>query len=134
MQTAVIVLAAGAGTRMKSKTPKVLHTLAGRSMLAHSLHAATSLNPTHLVTVVGHDRERVTEAVNAVAGELDRSVTVAVQDEQKGTGHAVSCGLEGLPADFLRDRTRHSRPTCLCSTARPSQTSSPSTRLLPRPR
>ncbi|MGZ0143634.1 bifunctional UDP-N-acetylglucosamine diphosphorylase/glucosamine-1-phosphate N-acetyltransferase GlmU [Rhodococcus sp. D-46] len=100
MQTAVIVLAAGAGTRMKSKTPKVLHTLAGRSMLAHSLHAATSLNPTHLVTVVGHDRERVTEAVNAVAGELDRSVTVAVQDEQKGTGHAVSCGLEGLPADF----------------------------------
>lgn len=100
VQTAVIVLAAGAGTRMKSKTPKVLHTLAGRTMLAHSLHAAASLNPTHLVTVVGHDRERVSEAVASVATDLDRAITIAVQDEQKGTGHAVSCGLEGLPADF----------------------------------
>lgn len=100
MQTAVIVLAAGAGTRMKSKTPKVLHTLAGRTMLAHSLHAAASLNPTHLVTVVGHDRERVSEAVVSVAENLHRSITIAVQDEQKGTGHAVSCGLDGLPADF----------------------------------
>ena len=95
MQTAVIVLAAGAGTRMKSKTPKVLHTLAGRSMLAHSLHAAASLNPTHLVTVVGHDRERVTEAVNAVAGELDRSVPGIEPDifpEPGGkTGDGLAC-------------------------------------------
>lgn len=100
MQTAVIVLAAGAGTRMKSKTPKVLHTLAGRSMLAHSLHAAADLNPTHLVTVVGHDRERVTEAVTALGHDLGRPVTIAVQEEQKGTGHAVACGIDGLPADF----------------------------------
>ncbi|MGC0362803.1 bifunctional UDP-N-acetylglucosamine pyrophosphorylase/glucosamine-1-phosphate N-acetyltransferase [Rhodococcus sp. 27YEA15] len=100
MQTAVIVLAAGAGTRMKSKTPKVLHTLAGRTMLGHSLHAAAALNPSHLVVVVGHDRERVTEAVVAVGEELGRSITITVQAEQKGTGHAVGCGLEGLPDDF----------------------------------
>ena len=54
-ETAVLILAAGAGTRMKSDTPKVLHTLAGRSMLAHSLHAVTKVAPRHLVVVVGRD-------------------------------------------------------------------------------
>ncbi len=62
-QTAVVVLAAGAGTRMRSKTPKVLHPLAGRSMLAHSIYAAQGIEPDHLVTVVGHDREQVGAAV-----------------------------------------------------------------------
>lgn len=99
-ETAVIVLAAGAGTRMRSKTPKVLHSLAGRSMLAHALHAAAALDPTHLVVVVGHERERVTGAVAEVATALGREITAAVQEEQNGTGHAVDCGLAGLPADF----------------------------------
>ena len=52
-EAAVIVLAAGSGTRMRSDIPKVLHTLAGRSMLAHALHAVAKVNPTHLVVVVG---------------------------------------------------------------------------------
>ncbi|QCQ90141.1 bifunctional UDP-N-acetylglucosamine diphosphorylase/glucosamine-1-phosphate N-acetyltransferase GlmU [Rhodococcus sp. SGAir0479] len=99
-QTAVIVLAAGAGTRMRSKTPKVLHTLAGRSMLSHSLHAAAAVEPTELVTVIGHDREAVGAAVDEVAKELGRAVVTAVQHEQNGTGHAVSCGLTALPVDF----------------------------------
>lgn len=99
-ETAVIVLAAGAGTRMRSATPKVLHTLAGRSMLAHSLHAAAALDPTHLVVVVGHERERVGAAVTAVGTELHRTIATAVQDQQNGTGHAVMCGLGALPADF----------------------------------
>ncbi|RVW10617.1 bifunctional UDP-N-acetylglucosamine diphosphorylase/glucosamine-1-phosphate N-acetyltransferase GlmU [Prescottella agglutinans] len=99
-QTAVIVLAAGAGTRMRSKTPKVLHTLAGRSMLAHSLHAAAAVDPTELVTVIGHDREAVSAAVDEVAKDLGRAVATAVQDEQNGTGHAVGCGLTALPDDF----------------------------------
>ncbi|BAH54036.1 bifunctional UDP-N-acetylglucosamine diphosphorylase/glucosamine-1-phosphate N-acetyltransferase GlmU [Rhodococcus opacus] len=100
VQTAVVVLAAGAGTRMRSKTPKVLHTLGGRTMLAHSLHAAAEVDPAHLVTVVGHDKERVGAAVGALETELGRPITVAVQEEQNGTGHAVECGLSALPADF----------------------------------
>ncbi|MFD6859222.1 bifunctional UDP-N-acetylglucosamine diphosphorylase/glucosamine-1-phosphate N-acetyltransferase GlmU [Rhodococcus sp. NPDC060090] len=100
VQTAMIVLAAGAGTRMRSKTPKVLHTLGGRSMLSHSLHAAAAVDPAHLVVVVGHERERVEEAVADLAKELGRTVTIAVQDAQNGTGHAVQCGLTQLPEDF----------------------------------
>ena len=100
VQTAVVVLAAGAGTRMRSKTPKVLHTLGGRTMLAHSLHAAAEVDPTHLVTVVGHDKKRVGDAVGALETELGRPIVIAVQEEQNGTGHAVECGLSALPADF----------------------------------
>ncbi|OZD01127.1 UDP-N-acetylglucosamine diphosphorylase/glucosamine-1-phosphate N-acetyltransferase [Rhodococcus sp. 06-235-1A] len=100
VQTAVVVLAAGAGTRMRSKTPKVLHPLAGRTMLAHALHAAGDLGPDHLVTVVGHDRARVTDAVQDLAATLGRTIHTAVQDQQLGTGHAVQCGLAALPDDF----------------------------------
>jgi len=102
-QTAVVVLAAGAGTRMRSKTPKVLHSLAGRSMLAHALHASDDIDPAHLVTVVGHDRAQVGAAVDAIASELDRDITPAVQEQLLGTGHAVQCGLTALPADFTGD-------------------------------
>ncbi|MGB8404138.1 MAG: bifunctional UDP-N-acetylglucosamine diphosphorylase/glucosamine-1-phosphate N-acetyltransferase GlmU [Mycobacterium sp.] len=99
-EAAVIILAAGSGTRMRSDVPKVLHTLAGRSMLAHALHAVTRVNPAHLVVVVGKERERVTAAVHEVADGLGRTVTVAIQEEQLGTGHAVGCGLSALPDDF----------------------------------
>ncbi|MDF2830197.1 MAG: UDP-N-acetylglucosamine diphosphorylase/glucosamine-phosphate N-acetyltransferase [Mycobacterium sp.] len=99
-EAAVIVLAAGAGTRMRSTTPKVLHTLAGRSMISHALHAIASVEPRHLVVVVGSDREPVSAAVTALAEELGRNVEIAVQEEQHGTGHAVGCGLAALPDDF----------------------------------
>ncbi|OBG17513.1 UDP-N-acetylglucosamine diphosphorylase/glucosamine-1-phosphate N-acetyltransferase [Mycolicibacterium celeriflavum] len=98
--SAVVVLAAGAGTRMRSDTPKVLHTLAGRSMLAHALHAVAEGAPAHLVVVVGMDRERVTDAVERVATELGRTIDTAVQEQQLGTGHAVECGLSALPPEF----------------------------------
>ena len=98
--TAVVILAAGAGTRMRSKVPKVLHAIAGRTLLAHALHAAAGTKPEHLVVVVGHDRERVAEAALAVAGELEHEILVAVQEEQRGTGDAVQAGLRALPADF----------------------------------
>ena len=94
---AVIVLAAGSGTRMRSATPKTLHTLAGRSMLAHVLQAVTALTPEHVVVVVGHGREQVGAEVARVTGDTARTV---VQSEQLGTGHAVTVGLSGLPADF----------------------------------
>jgi len=98
--TAVIVLAAGAGTRMKSSTPKVLHSIGGRSLLSHALHAAAGISPDHLVTVVGHDRERVSQACAEVAPELDREVLIAVQEQQNGTGDAVRAGLNALPDGY----------------------------------
>ncbi|MFF7869225.1 bifunctional UDP-N-acetylglucosamine diphosphorylase/glucosamine-1-phosphate N-acetyltransferase GlmU [Streptomyces qaidamensis] len=89
---AVVVLAAGEGTRMKSATPKVLHELCGRSLVGHVLASAGELQPEHLVVVVGHAREKVT----AHLGEIAPDVRTAVQAEQNGTGHAVRMGLEEL--------------------------------------
>ncbi|MGY2873706.1 bifunctional UDP-N-acetylglucosamine pyrophosphorylase / glucosamine-1-phosphate N-acetyltransferase [Marmoricola sp. URHA0025 HA25] len=90
----VIVLAAGGGTRMKSKTMKVLHPIAGRSMIGHVLHAVRSLEPAHVVAVVGHQREQVGPHIE----ELVPGVVLAVQDTQEGTGHAVRVAWEALPA------------------------------------
>ncbi|MFJ6984941.1 MULTISPECIES: bifunctional UDP-N-acetylglucosamine diphosphorylase/glucosamine-1-phosphate N-acetyltransferase GlmU [unclassified Streptomyces] len=89
---AVVVLAAGEGTRMKSATPKVLHDICGRSLVGHVLAASRELDPEHLVVVVGHARERVT----AHLAEADPAALTAVQEEQNGTGHAVRTGLEQL--------------------------------------
>ncbi|WP_030419594.1 bifunctional UDP-N-acetylglucosamine diphosphorylase/glucosamine-1-phosphate N-acetyltransferase GlmU [Streptomyces sp. NRRL F-5065] len=89
---AVVVLAAGEGTRMKSATPKVLHELCGRSLVGHVLAAAGALRPEHLVVVVGHAREQVAGHLAAIAPEA----RTAVQEEQNGTGHAVRRGLEEL--------------------------------------
>ena len=99
-ETAVLILAASAGTRMKSDTPKVLHTLAGRSMLSHSLHAVAEVAPRHLVVVVGRNRDQVTPAALAIADEFGRPVEIAIQEQQQGTGHAAECGLSALPEDF----------------------------------
>ncbi|WJZ02164.1 bifunctional UDP-N-acetylglucosamine diphosphorylase/glucosamine-1-phosphate N-acetyltransferase GlmU [Corynebacterium freiburgense] len=100
--SAVIILAAGAGTRMKSAIPKMLHKVVGRTMLGHALHAAAGVQPAHLITVVGHGRDQVIPAIEGtdVSSYGVSSVRIAVQEEQNGTGHAVACGLEQLPADF----------------------------------
>ncbi|MFF0964186.1 bifunctional UDP-N-acetylglucosamine diphosphorylase/glucosamine-1-phosphate N-acetyltransferase GlmU [Streptomyces sp. NPDC003703] len=89
---AVVVLAAGEGTRMKSATPKVLHEICGRSLVGHVLAAARELKPENLVVVVGHARERV----SAHLAEVDAAARTAVQEKQKGTGHAVRMGLDEL--------------------------------------
>ena len=99
-QTAVIVLAAGSGTRMKSATPKMLHRVCGRTMLGHALHAAAGIHPEQIVVVVGHQREQVGAAVAELAVDLGVPVTTAVQEEQNGTGDAVAAGMAALPADF----------------------------------
>ncbi len=98
--TAVLVLAAGPGTRMRSDTPKVLHTLGGRSMLSHSLHAITKVAPQHLVVVLGHDHQRIAPLVAELAAALGRTIDVALQDRPRGTGDAVRCGLSALPDDY----------------------------------
>ncbi|QMU79416.1 bifunctional UDP-N-acetylglucosamine diphosphorylase/glucosamine-1-phosphate N-acetyltransferase GlmU [Streptacidiphilus sp. PB12-B1b] len=93
---AVIVLAAGGGTRMKSAVlPKILHPLCGRSLVGHAVAAARELTPDHLVVVVGHMREQV----SAHLAEIDPGVRVVVQEEQKGTGHAARVALEALAAE-----------------------------------
>lgn len=90
---AVVVLAAGEGTRMKSSKPKVLHELAGRTLIGHAVAAAQSLAPEHLTVVVGHGRDEVT----AHLGEIAPTVATAVQDQQLGTGHAVQYALQSQP-------------------------------------
>ena len=89
---AVIVLAAGQGTRMKSALPKVVHPLAGLSMIGHALRAAHGLDPEHLVAVVRHQRE----VVAAEIARVSPAAIIADQDEIPGTGRAVQCGLAAL--------------------------------------
>jgi bifunctional UDP-N-acetylglucosamine pyrophosphorylase / glucosamine-1-phosphate N-acetyltransferase len=97
---AAIVLAAGEGTRMRSAVPKVLHPIAGRSLLGHAVHAVAALEPEHLVVVVGAGAEQVREAISGIESELARPVLAAEQRQRLGTGHAVRCGLEALPDDL----------------------------------
>ncbi len=89
---AVIVLAAGSGTRMKSKTMKVLHPLCGRSLVGHVVTAALHLEPHRLVAVVGNGREQVGPHILELAPET----LLAVQQTQEGTGHAVRVAVEAL--------------------------------------
>jgi len=88
----VIILAAGQGTRMKSATPKVLHEIAGRSLLGHVIEAASTLEPEHLVVVVGSGKEQVIAHLDEIAPWV---VTVE-QEQRNGTGHAVRIALEFL--------------------------------------
>ncbi len=94
---AALVLAAGEGTRMRSAVPKVLHSIGGRSLLGHAIHAVAELDPEHLAVVLGHGGEQVGAAVSALGDELARPVVAAVQEKQLGTGHAARCGLDALP-------------------------------------
>ncbi|MEJ3403700.1 bifunctional UDP-N-acetylglucosamine diphosphorylase/glucosamine-1-phosphate N-acetyltransferase GlmU [Rathayibacter sp. YIM 133350] len=96
---AIIVLAAGQGTRMKSATPKILHSLAGVPIVSHVLATARALEAAHVVTVVRHERDRVAEVV---AGDMPDGVIVD-QDEVPGTGRAVELAVEALPHDFAGD-------------------------------
>ena len=95
-----LILAAGEGTRMRSSTPKVLHPIAGRPLVEHAVRAAAGLDPDHLVVVIGHGREAVGTQLAKVGEALGREVGTAVQAEQKGTGHAVSCALATLPTEL----------------------------------
>src|SRR5205085_9337866 len=87
---AVIILAAGQGTRMRSDTHKVLHPIAGRPLLLHLLDRVEALGAERRIVVLGKGRQQVE---SALAG---RGVEVAVQAEQKGTGHAVQQAAEPL--------------------------------------
>lgn len=96
---AIIVLAAGQGTRMKSSLPKLMHPLAGLPIISHVLATARALEAAHVVTVLRHERERLAEIV---ALDLPESLLVD-QDEIPGTGRAVEQAVAALPADFDGD-------------------------------
>ena len=93
---AVVVLAAGQGTRMRSSRAKVLHPLAGVPLIGHVLATARELDAAHVVAVVRHQREEVA----ATIAELMPDALVVDQDEIPGTGRAVEVGVSALPADF----------------------------------
>ncbi|WP_104091182.1 bifunctional UDP-N-acetylglucosamine diphosphorylase/glucosamine-1-phosphate N-acetyltransferase GlmU [Arthrobacter sp. GMC3] len=93
--SAVIVLAAGAGTRMKSRTPKILHPIGGVSMVGHALAAARGLNPDRLAVVVRFERDAVAKHIQA----LDPQALIVDQDEIPGTGRAVQAAMEVLDAN-----------------------------------
>jgi bifunctional UDP-N-acetylglucosamine pyrophosphorylase/glucosamine-1-phosphate N-acetyltransferase len=93
---AIIVLAAGQGTRMKSATPKLLHPLAGSPIVAHVLRTAQALDAAHVVVVVRHERDQVAATVESVLP----ACVVVDQDEIPGTGRAVEQALGALPDDF----------------------------------
>jgi len=78
---------------MRSAIPKVLHSVGGRSLIHHAVAAAAALDPEHLVVVVGHGRDQV----KAHLAEVTPEAATVVQDQQRGTGHAVECALRDLP-------------------------------------
>ena len=89
---AVVVLAAGEGTRMRSSTAKVLHPLAGVPLIGHVLSTAAALHPQHVVAVVRHQRDAVVAAIS----ELTEGVVIVDQDGVPGTGRAVELALGAL--------------------------------------
>ena len=93
MTLAVVTLAAGKGSRMKSDLPKVLHPLAGQPMLAHVLASAAALTDARQHVVIGHGADKVREQITA------HDVCWAIQSEQKGTGHAVAQAMPDVDGD-----------------------------------
>jgi len=99
---AVVLLAAGKGTRMKSELPKVLHRLAGRPLVFYPLDLALALEARKIAIVVGHQAERVKRTVRR--GYTQRRVEFVLQEKQEGTGHAVlqaKTALRGFTGDVL---------------------------------
>ncbi|SIT70979.1 bifunctional UDP-N-acetylglucosamine diphosphorylase/glucosamine-1-phosphate N-acetyltransferase GlmU [Microbacterium sp. RU33B] len=90
---AVVVLAAGQGTRMKSRLPKVLHPIGGRPLVGHVIDHARSLAPERVLVVVRHERDLVAQAAAATSADI----LVVDQDDIPGTGRAVQIALEAIP-------------------------------------
>lgn len=95
MSLEIIILAAGQGTRMRSALPKVLHPIAGNSMLGHVIHSARQLNPQRIHVVIGHGADAVRERLDA------DDLNFVLQDKQLGTGHAVAQAVPFIKSDTV---------------------------------
>ncbi|WP_017902414.1 bifunctional UDP-N-acetylglucosamine diphosphorylase/glucosamine-1-phosphate N-acetyltransferase GlmU [Pseudomonas asplenii] len=95
MSLEIVILAAGQGTRMRSALPKVLHPVAGNSMLGHVIHSARQLNPQRIHVVIGHGADQVRERLAA------DDLNFVLQDKQLGTGHAVAQAVPFISADTV---------------------------------
>ena len=93
----MFVMAAGLGTRMKSDTAKVLHKVAGRTMIGWVVTAARAAGAERVVAILGHQSAAVKSSLDAQFGPA--AVTVAIQSEQRGTGHAVQCALPAVASE-----------------------------------
>lgn len=100
MSTALVILAAGKGTRMESDLPKVLHKIGGAPLLHHAMLSASALEPEHTIVVTGHGAEQVETA----AQDFDADAIAVRQEEQLGTAHAVTqaeSALDGFEGDVV---------------------------------
>ncbi|POA35053.1 MULTISPECIES: bifunctional UDP-N-acetylglucosamine diphosphorylase/glucosamine-1-phosphate N-acetyltransferase GlmU [unclassified Pseudomonas] len=95
MSLEIVILAAGQGTRMRSALPKVLHPVAGNSMLGHVIHSARQLDPQRIHVVIGHGADVVRERLAA------DDLNFVLQDQQLGTGHAVAQAVPFITADTV---------------------------------
>src|SRR6185369_12993673 len=92
-RVAIAIMAAGKGTRLRSKHPKVLHEVGGKTLLAHVIAAASRVvPPEHIYVIIGHEAERVRESVR------NMGVNFVRQEPQRGTGHALMCAAPSLSA------------------------------------
>src|SRR5215475_2744297 len=90
-RVAIVIMAAGKGTRLKSKHPKVLHEIGGKPLLAHVIAAANNVVPAKdIFAIVGHEAESVRTAVSSTG------VNFVLQEPQRGTGHAIMAAREVL--------------------------------------
>jgi bifunctional UDP-N-acetylglucosamine pyrophosphorylase/glucosamine-1-phosphate N-acetyltransferase len=95
MSLEIVILAAGQGTRMRSALPKVLHPIAGNSMLGHVIHSARQLDPQRIHVVIGHGADVVRERLAA------EDLNFVLQDKQLGTGHATAQAVPFITADTV---------------------------------
>jgi bifunctional UDP-N-acetylglucosamine pyrophosphorylase/glucosamine-1-phosphate N-acetyltransferase len=137
MRLGIVIMAAGKGTRLKSKRAKVLHEIGGGALLQHVIAAAAQVVPPHdILVIVGHQAEAVQAAVR------DTGVRFAVQTEQRGTGHALQIAEQGtrdydelivLSGDVPLLRSETIVKPCaisICSSAPPCPSSPLSRRIL----
>src|ERR1700675_3837828 len=98
-RVAIAIMAAGKGTRLKSKHPKVLHEIGGKPILSHVIATAKKVVPaSDIFVIIGHESDRVREVVASTG------VNFVVQSEQRGTGHAVMVAREALSGNKQRNK------------------------------
>ncbi|MDF9772562.1 bifunctional N-acetylglucosamine-1-phosphate-uridyltransferase/glucosamine-1-phosphate-acetyltransferase GlmU-like protein [Pseudomonas rhodesiae] len=116
MSLEIVILAAGQGTRMRSALPKVLHPVAGNSMLGHVIHSARQLDPQRIHVVIGHGADVVRERLAA------DDLNFVLQDKQLGTGHATAQAVPFITADTRADPLRRRAADRSANPATPAKT------------